>query len=77
VVAAAKYAVKGQAKHEADTLELVAIRSSEQQVVAGMNYRMLLVVKKGTTKQTASATGYRDLKSHFSLTAWKWITHKP
>jgi hypothetical protein len=77
VVAAAKYAVDEQAKRESSELHLISIRSSEQQVVAGMNYRLVLMVKKGTKEQMAKAIVYRDLKSRLSLTAWEWITDKP
>jgi cystatin-C len=77
VVAAARFAVDEQTKREAGNLQLVAIRSSEQQVVAGINYRLVLVVKRGTKEQTAEATVYRDLKSRLSLTAWDWVAEKP
>jgi hypothetical protein len=77
VIAAAKYAVDEQSKREAEHLQLVRIRSSEQQVVAGMNYQLVLAVKKGTKERAAKATVYKDLKFHLSLTAWEWITDKP
>jgi len=47
VKAAADFAVQEQGKREGLALRLKAIAQAEEQVVAGMNYRLTLTVNKG------------------------------
>jgi predicted RecB family nuclease len=71
VKAAADFAVKDQG----EAFRLVKIRKAEQQVVAGMNYRMKLKVaeKKDDkeTKYSVIAVVYKDLEGNYSLTSWE------
>jgi len=69
VIGAANFAVQTQAQQDA-TLELVTIERAEQQVVAGMNYRLCLSVKSKNKPATATATVYLDLENEFSLSEW-------
>ncbi len=76
VVAAADFAVKKQAKTRKAVINLVAVNSAMQQVVAGMNYQMCLSVEvadrkmKKTVPQTVQTVVFRDLKGKYKLTSW-------
>ena len=82
VVAAADFAIKAQAKAmqqkqeaEAPKLELVTILGAEEQVVAGMNYRLQLKVKLNGQEKTATATVWWQAwrkPAPYELTAWNW-----
>ena len=82
VVAAAAFAVKAEEKairkkagEKPASLELIAIREAEQQVVAGMNYRLTLTVKLNGQEKTAEAVvwwqGWRQ-PDPYQLTSWDW-----
>jgi hypothetical protein len=82
VLVAAAYAVKAQqdALHTnknaaAPKLELVTIVGAEEQVVAGINYRLQLKVKLNGREKTAEAVvwwqAWRKPDPHV-LTSWKW-----
>src|SRR5438067_11441662 len=73
VRAAAAFAVQEEAKREGDALELKAIVKAEQQVVAGMNYRLNLQVNKGGETKSAEAVVFHGLDSHYELKAWHWL----
>ena len=76
VIAAAKYAVKTQAKKEHAKIKYIAVTQAEKQVVAGMNYRLCLsveVVEKGKKKpetKTIQTVVFKNLQQKFSLTDW-------
>ena len=76
VAAAANYAVKAEAKKMHAKIRLVSITSAEQQVVAGINYRVCLNVettsrgKKDAMPEMVQATVYKNLKQKYSLTGW-------
>ena len=71
VVEAAKFAVAAQSKmQKGDQLKLVSILNAEQQVVAGINYRMCLALTSNNAPEQASATVYLDLQNKFSLSNW-------
>jgi len=79
VVAAAEFAVHAQqqvlqkdASTPAATLVLVKIVSAESQVVAGMNYYLILQVTEDGTPRTAVAVVYRRFNGEHKLTSWKW-----
>lgn len=55
----------------ADAFKLRSIEKAEQQVVAGMNYKMCLEVESGGSKEQATAVVYRNLQSKYSLTNWE------
>ena len=69
----AKAATRMQAEKEQKTLRLIKVIKAEQQVVAGLNYRLALEVQsgKGSVRQ-AIAVVYRNLKGELSLTSWDW-----
>lgn len=82
VVEAANFAVKAQqaamqnAKDAKPAkLELVKILDAEQQVVAGMNYRMKLKVKvDGKERQAEAVVWWQAWRKPdpYQLTTWKW-----
>ncbi|MFM2172042.1 MAG: hypothetical protein RI957_2271 [Verrucomicrobiota bacterium] len=82
VVAAAEFAVKAQHKAmqekkpaEAPKLELVTILQAEQQVVAGMNFRLKLSVRLNGKVETAEAMVWWQAWRNpdpYQLTSWTW-----
>ncbi len=80
VVAAADFAVKAQAIREKTDgepakLELVTILGAEQQVVAGMNYRLKLKVKlNGKEKLVEALVWWQAWRkpNPYQLTSWNW-----
>jgi cystatin-C len=82
VVAAAKFAITAQAKampaperQPPAKLELVRVMTAEQQVVAGMNYRLILSVKENGTPKTAEAVIWSQpwrKPNPYELTSWTW-----
>lgn len=82
VVAAAAFAIKAQQnamqeKMDKDPpkLELVTIMKAEQQVVAGMNYRLKLNVKLNGNERTAEAIVWWQAwrkPDPYRLTSWTW-----
>ncbi len=79
VVAAAHFAVQEQEKTlrgSNSKLSLIAIVSAEQQVVAGMNYRLKLKVKRDGKELTAEATVWWQAwnkEAPYKLTSWIWL----
>ena len=75
-VAAAKFAVDAEETEKKIDITLDAIVTAEQQVVAGMNYRLCLSLtmpprdEGDDFKRSFKVVVYRDLKSKFSLTSW-------
>lgn len=82
VTAAATFALTAQAtamRGKKDTqpprLELVQILQAEQQVVAGMNYRLTLKVKVNEEEKTAAAVVWWQAwrkPDPYQLTSWTW-----
>ena len=82
VVAAANFAVKAQGKvireekaEKPPTLELLTIEKAEQQVVAGMNYRLKLKVKLDGKERSAEAIVWWQAwrkPEPYTLTGWTW-----
>lgn len=70
VISAADFAVETKAKDDA-SLKLVSILSVEQQVVAGMNYRVCMAIETKDGAGQAQATVYVNLKNVYSLSEWK------
>lgn len=73
VKAAAEFAVQEQSKREAVVLELSEISNAERQIVAGVNYRLEIVVKGNGSERKARVVVFKDLKSHYKLTSWEWL----
>lgn len=73
VLAAAKFAVAEQAKKKGVAVELVAVESVEQQVVAGMNYLLRLKVKIDGKEQQVTAKVWRKVpvSEGYALTSWE------
>ena len=82
VVVAATFAIKEEEKsiRKANaatkaTLALVSIVNAEQQVVAGMNYRLTMKVKSDGKDKTAVAIVWWQAwnkEEAYKLTSWKW-----
>ena len=72
VKAAAKYAVAAETRHAHHTIKLISINKAEQQVVAGMNYKVCMKVRDGKKTRWATAVVYQNLKNKRSLTSWDW-----
>ena len=72
VLEAARFAVKAEGQRNRRPISLLAVRRAEQQVVAGLNYRLNLSVRFGSETREASAVVYRNLKNVYSLSEWKW-----
>ncbi len=72
VKAAARYAVTVENRKVRSGVVLLSLVKAEQQVVAGMNYKLCLKVRNGKRVRYATAVVYRDLKGKRSLTSWDW-----
>lgn len=75
VRSAAEFAVKAQSKAEKSQIQLLSIDKAEQQVVAGMNYKLDLKVQKAGKKANAEAVVWHQAwnqKSPYQLTSWNW-----
>ena len=76
VVAAAEFAVSEQGKKQEMTYKLVSVEHAEQQVVAGINYRLCLKVGYRKQDDDVDTTEfyrvvvYRNLQRAYSLTSW-------
>lgn len=76
VVAAADFAITAEAQKNEETIRLISIQRAEQQVVAGMNYRLCLKVEVSSQDSDAKERNvqvvvYRNLKGEHSLTSWE------
>jgi hypothetical protein len=72
VLEAARFAVREESRRERRRVSLVAVRRAEQQVVAGMNYRLRLSVRTvGGRARDVRAVVYRNLNGVYSLTSWE------
>ena len=71
VVAAADFAVNEQGRKQEISISLVSIEHAEQQVVAGINYRLCLKVEIDGETQEIKVVVYRNLSKEYSLTSWE------
>ena len=77
VVAAARYAAAAQGKKENMTIRLLAVESAEQQVVAGMIYRLCLKVEVEDTENNVDVNThvttevFRSLQKQYQLRKWQ------
>jgi ABC-type Na+ efflux pump permease subunit len=75
-LAAAEFAVKAEGEKQDLTYHLVSVEHAEQQVVAGINYRLCLKVghrKEGEDEDTVESVRvvvYKNLQRAYSLTSW-------
>jgi hypothetical protein len=72
IKAAANFAVRAEGKRVRHSVTLLSINKAEQQVVAGMNYKVCMRVRDGRKNRWATAVVYRDLRGKRSLTSWDW-----
>ncbi len=72
----ARFALAERQGQEAKPLRLLSVREASRQVVAGLNYRLRLRVKRGGRDREASATVYQDLQGQRHLTGWTWAPAK-
>mgnify|MGYP001434214529 CR=1 FL=1 len=70
---AAEFAVRQQAARSGEVLKLAGVVQAEQQVVAGMNYRMTLQVKSGKELRMAQVVVYQSLAPQMMLMSWEWL----
>lgn len=69
----AEFAVRQQSARSGEALKLAAVVQAEQQVVAGMNYKMTLQVKSGPEVRTAQVMVYQSLAPQMMLASWEWV----
>ena len=72
VIVAAQNAVDAQAKLAQEKLALAAIVDAQQQVVAGMNYKMTVSVDRAGTNVLAAAVVWAKLDGTYETTKWEW-----
>jgi len=71
VRAAYAFAIKSQAAKEAKPFAFVKVLKAESQVVAGMNYRVCMLVREGKGRsKSVTVVVNRDLKNAWTLTSW-------
>jgi hypothetical protein len=70
---AAAVAILQHAKREHHSVTLVKINKAEQQVVAGMNYRLCMSVRRGRRGRvhTVTAVVYEPIRKSMRLTNWE------
>ena len=67
------FALREQAKHEAGPLKLLRVSSAEKQIVAGTNYRFMLIVERAGSIRQGKVVVFQDLKSRYLLKSWEWL----
>ncbi|MFO7666227.1 MAG: cystatin domain-containing protein [Desulfobacterales bacterium] len=75
VVKATNFAIKTQESILGRDTEitLIEISKASRQVVAGMNYRMLLKVKVGDKEEIVEVVVWKQLSGEYALTSWKAV----
>lgn len=71
VAAAAAFAVRERGRRTGRRVTLLSVRRAETQVVAGLNYRLLLSVREGRESRDVTAVVYQNLRQRLSLTSWE------
>ena len=69
VTAAAEFAVTEESK-KGTKISLKSISSAETQVVAGTNYKLVIVINADGAEKTAEVVVYEDLQQSMSVTSW-------
>jgi hypothetical protein len=67
----ARFAVSSRAKRTGQKIVFVKLLKAEQQVVAGLNYRLCMRVRLNGRLRTVTAVVYKNLRNRKSLTNWK------
>ena len=69
---AARFAVQRHGLRTDNKVTLVSVIKAESQVVAGLNYRLVLrVSNRRRHRSTVTVVVYQDLKNKLSLTSWE------
>lgn len=72
VAAAARFAARERGRRTGRRVTLLAVRRAETQVVAGLNYRLLLSVREGrAAARDVVAVVYQNLRQRLSLESWE------
>lgn len=71
VAAAAAFAVRERGRRIGRRVTLLQIKRAETQVVAGLNYRLLLAVREGRGARDVTAVVYQNLRQKLSLESWE------
>ena len=72
VKAAAAFAIRSRSSSTRKNIRLVRILKAEIQVVAGLNYRVCLLVREGNRRsKSITAVVYKNLKNRRLLSRWK------
>lgn len=70
-MSAARFAIRAESRRERARISLVSIERAERQVVAGLNYRLLLRISVNGTMRNVKAEVYQDLRQRYSLSLWE------
>jgi hypothetical protein len=73
VVRAARFALQEQARQSQVGFKLLAIKHARQQVVAGMNYSMNLMVQSDGKRRLVIAVVWTKPDGSMELTRWHWV----
>ncbi len=73
IQAVAEFAVREHSQNTETPITLVEINYSEQQVVAGSNYRLQLAVEQEGSTRRVSAVVFEDPYSKLKLVSWDEI----
>ena len=68
----AKFAVREQRQQAGGKLKLLRVLSCERQVVAGMNYRLRLKLRRAGEPARANALVFAGLDGSRTLVSWTW-----
>jgi hypothetical protein len=71
VAAAAAFAVRERGRQTRRRVTLLSIESAETQVVAGMNYRLVMRVREGREVGFVTVVVFQNLRRRLSLTSWE------
>jgi hypothetical protein len=71
VAAAAAFAARERGRRTGRRVTLLGVRRAETQVVAGLNYRLLLTVREDRKERDVLAVVYQNLRQRLSLTSWE------
>lgn len=70
---AAQFALEAQERHTRSRLTLLAIKHARQQVVAGTNYSMNLMVQSEGKRRLVIAQVWTKPDGSMQLTRWHWV----
>lgn len=70
--AAAEFAVREMTQKTGSAIKLKKVLSVQKQVVAGMNYKLVLLVDDGKVERQADVVVWRKLDNTSALTSFVW-----